>query len=624
MKKIVGKEKSVNDLLARKKYSIHYYQREYRWGRKQVEELISDLTDEFNESYEENHLRREGANYGHYYLGSVVITSDESDRAIIDGQQRLTSLTLLLIYLNNLQINRFEEEQVHISDLIYSEEYGIKSFNISVDERADCLNAIFKDEEYDPTNKPESVQTIYSRYQDIKDIFPDDLKGKALPFFIEWIIKKVHLVEITAYTEQDAHKVFVSMNDRGLSLTPTEMLKGYLLSEIKNDEERNKANDLWKDKILAIKNLNENSKEDDADFIKNWLRAQYAETIRDTKKDAEKEDFDLIGTEFHKWVRENAISIGLNHTSNYEEFILKEFNLFADTYLRLKKYSQKLYPDFEYVFYNSHRNFTLQYQLILAALDRNDNSDIVDRKIKAVSYFIDEFSIRRIINFKRLGYNDIKNWAFGISKTIRRASPETLNQLLLDELNSMEFTFDSLDRFYMNQYSSRFILHMLSRLTHYIESGSGMPSSFENYVDRFSKIPYDIEHIWADKYNRYRNECSDEDDFERSRNRFGALLLLPRDKNRSFQDKPYQDKLPIYFSENLLARSLNENCYKNNPQFLKFITSEELAFQPHSDFRKSDIELRQKLYKAIALKIWDSKKISEFLFNGKYKSTLTN
>ena len=47
MKKIIGKEKSVNDLLARKRYTIHYYQREYRWGKKQIEELIDDLTDEF-------------------------------------------------------------------------------------------------------------------------------------------------------------------------------------------------------------------------------------------------------------------------------------------------------------------------------------------------------------------------------------------------------------------------------------------------------------------------------------------------------------------------------------------------------------------------------------------------
>src|SRR3990167_11001688 len=103
MKKIIGKEKPVSDLLANKKYTIHYYQREYRWGKKQIEELIDDLTGEFLESYESGNSREEVGKYGHYYLGSIVFSSGESQSAIIDGQQRLTSLTLLLIYLNNIQ-----------------------------------------------------------------------------------------------------------------------------------------------------------------------------------------------------------------------------------------------------------------------------------------------------------------------------------------------------------------------------------------------------------------------------------------------------------------------------------------------------------------------------------------
>ena len=60
-----------------------------------------------------------------------------------------------------------------------------------------------------------------------------------LPFFVDWLIE-ADFIEITATTEQDAQKIFVTMNDRGLSLSPTEMLKGFLLSEIKDDSIRNK------------------------------------------------------------------------------------------------------------------------------------------------------------------------------------------------------------------------------------------------------------------------------------------------------------------------------------------------------------------------------------------------
>jgi uncharacterized protein with ParB-like and HNH nuclease domain len=611
MKKIIGKERSVNELLARKKYTIHYYQREYRWGKKQIEELIDDLTDEFSEYYDEKHIRKDGANYGSYYLGSIVITSDEADRAIIDGQQRLTSITLLLIYLDNLQKNRIESDKVIISDLIFSEEYGVKSFNISVAERESCLNALNKAENFDPIDQAESVQTIYARYKDIEQIFPEILKNKALPFFIEWLIKKVYLVEITAYTEQDAHKIFVSMNDRGLSLTPTEMLKGFLLSEIKDNDERYVINDLWKKKILELKNLDADRKEEDADFIKNWLRAQYAQTIRETKKGAEKEDFNLIGTEFHKWVRENSKVIGLNRSEDYEEFLLKEFKMFAEIYIRLKNYSNKYYADYEYVFYNANRNFTFQYQLILASIDRNDTPEIIDKKIKCVSYFIDHYIALRVFNFKVVDYSTIKNAIFTITKNIRKSPIAHLPQKLEQELTDTGFKLDNIERFYLNQFTARYMLHFLARITCYIEANSGLNTKFEDYVNRSIKNPYDIEHIWADHFDMHKDEFQNEEYFQDNRNKFGALLLLPRDKNRSFQDDSYIKKLQMYYGENLLAKSLNEKCYQNNPQFLRFIQTSDLPFKNHLEFKKIDISKRQLLYKDICEKIWDSNRLDE-------------
>jgi uncharacterized protein with ParB-like and HNH nuclease domain len=95
MKKIEGSPTTLRKLLTGVKYTVHYYQREYRWGKKQMEELLEDLTSEFLEFYDESHPRKAVQDYGHYFLGSIVLT--EKDRAIIDGQQRLTSLTLLLI-----------------------------------------------------------------------------------------------------------------------------------------------------------------------------------------------------------------------------------------------------------------------------------------------------------------------------------------------------------------------------------------------------------------------------------------------------------------------------------------------------------------------------------------------
>jgi uncharacterized protein with ParB-like and HNH nuclease domain len=614
MKKIIGREKPLADLLSRKKYTIHYYQREYRWGKKQIEELLEDLTEEFLENYNEtsegDHTRAQVAGYGHYYLGSIVVTDVESDRAIIDGQQRLTSLTLLLMYLENLQKSR--AEKVSISDLIYSEEYGAKSFNISVEERHDCLMSIFEGNlDYDATLQSESVKNILARYRDIDDLFPEDLTENALPYFIDWLIKKVYLVEITAYTEQDANKIFVSMNDRGLSLTPTEMLKGFLLSEIKNDLSRNKANDLWKEKILAIKNIAPESTEEDADFIKNWLRGQYAETIREKKKDAEKEDFDLIGTEFHKWVRENAKTLDLRKPEDYERFILKELKLFADTYIRLKQYSSTFDAEYEYVFYNANRNFTLQYQMILGAIDPNDTQEIINKKIKAVSCFIDQYISIRVFNFKKVDYSGIKNAMFITTKALRRCPLNELPDRLKKQLDATELSLDGINRFRLNQFTHRYMLHTLSRITYYIENACGLNTKFEDLVNRNIKNPFDIEHIWADHYELHKDECPDEEDFESTRNRFGALLILPRDKNRSFQDKPYHEKVIMYFGENLLAKSLYKKGYENNPHFIRFKDANNFKFESYDNFTKKEITARQALYKDICSKIWDTNKFAE-------------
>ena len=110
-------------------------------------------------------------------------------------------------------------------------------------------------EPFDADGQPESVVNILARFQDIEEQFPDDLAGEALPYFADWLIQNVHFVEITAYSDSDAYTIFETMNDRGLSLVPAEMLKGYLLSNIGDPELRNDASKTWRDRVAALKEL---------------------------------------------------------------------------------------------------------------------------------------------------------------------------------------------------------------------------------------------------------------------------------------------------------------------------------------------------------------------------------
>lgn len=582
------------------RYTVQYYQREYNWERKQIEELMEDLTGEFLEFYQQGDTQRDVIRYGSYFLGPIILTNDN---AIIDGQQRLSSLTLLLIYLNNLQKNS-TYPKVNIDNLIYSEMYGQKTFCINVEERESCLAGFFDNGTYDITNETsESVINLYNRYKDIEELFPDEIKGEVLPVFIEWVIDKLVFIEIKTTSEQDAHRIFVTMNDRGLRLTPTEMLKGYLLSEINDNSVRNKANDLWKERVLALKEID---KDGDTDLIKSWLRAQYADSIREGKRDSDNKDFEIIGTTFHKWVRENKLIINLEKSADFERFIVKEFNLFSNIYLRLKDYSSTFNKEYEYVYHNADRGFTLQYQIILASIDKDDTTEIINKKIKLVSCFIDQFIAIRVFNFRTVDYSSIKYTVFNLTKKIRRKTVDELVTIFKDYISGMEQSLEGIDSFYLNQFTRRYMLHILSRMTYYLEHNCGINSSFTTYIDRQQKNPYDIEHIWADDYTQenYQSEFQTEEEFKTFRNRFGGLLILPKDKNRSYQDMEYSKKVMKYDSENLLARTLNTNCYSNNPLFLRFMQSNNLSFKPYRNFNKVDLIERQELYKEICKNIW--------------------
>ena len=250
-REIDGKGRTIRELLAGRKYSIDYYQREYNWRRKQVAELLEDLADKFIASHETGNERGAVAEYGHYFLGSIIISDKDGQKFIIDGQQRLTTLTLLLILLRH-QLEDVEQKG-QVAELIFSLSLGKRSFNLDIPERTPCMEALYKGEAFSDADAPESIVNILARYADIQELFAEELQRAALPYFVDWLVENVHLVEITAYSDGDAYTIFETMNDRGLSLTPADMLKGYLLANIIDGDKRTRASRIWKDRADQVR-----------------------------------------------------------------------------------------------------------------------------------------------------------------------------------------------------------------------------------------------------------------------------------------------------------------------------------------------------------------------------------
>lgn len=598
MREILGKAKTIRELLKGVKYSIDYYQREYKWHEKQIHELMDDLSNKFLEEYQPTHSRSKVAEYPHYFLGSIIISKKESVGYIVDGQQRLTSLTLLLVLLRNLQKDR--DKRVNVDELIFSEKFDQKSFNLHVDERTPAMDALYEGQPLDVTDRPESVQNLVQRYRDLEAYFPEELRDVALPYFIDWLLENVHLVEITAYSDDDAYTIFETMNDRGLSLSPTDMLKGYLLANIE-EADRPAANTRWRDRI---RELNDAGKEVDADFFKAWLRSQYATKIRERGKGAKPEDFDRIGTEFHRWLRGALDAVGLKHSDDFYRFIDRDFDFYSRQYLRLIDAGQKAVPGLEHVLYNAQQGFTLQYMLLLAPLRPDDSESMVIHKVSLVARYLDILLTWRLWNLRTIAYSTMQYAMFVVMRDIRGLAPEALAHKLHEFLLKEDKTFASNDRLRMHQ-QNRYALHrILARLTDYVETQSGQPSRYLDYVSE-GKTRYEVEHIWADHPEQHTAEFRHPADFAEHRNRVGGLLLLPKSFNASYGDLTYTDKLPHYNTQNLLARSLHPQSYEHNPGFLRFREQSGLPFVAHAEFNKGELETRGQLYRQIAERIWN-------------------
>lgn len=653
MREQIPNSLTLDKVLLNEKYVVNYYQREYRWGRKQVEQLIGDLTEAFEDSYNSfNDTQKcdikNVDKMDFYYMGTIIVTKEEDGKAsIIDGQQRLTSLTLLLIALRNLN-KQFPGNSIEFEDssqLIFNSRLNIKSFNINVPQWNDCFNCLIDNKEFNDAKSGESVKTIIRRYRDIVELLTDyftndgtdPFDGDLLSIFNSWVRYKTLFIKIETPSEQDAHKVFVSMNDRGLSLNPSEMLKGYLLSEINDDDQRKEANEIWQRTVLQLKQsegteFNGEYATEDMNFLSTWIRAKYADTQRSSKKDSKDKDYEIIGREFHEWVRQNHQRIGLHKSPDYYNFIKNKFTFFANQYLRIKKYSKEFTEGYESVFYNADKQVTYQTMLILATLDENDSEETTNTKIKLVSTFADQYSARRIFNFSKFNWNGIKYEMFSTMKSLRGLDLGKLTVYLTQRLAEMDYKIDGIttENFCKNQFTGRYILHILARITDYIEVLMGNTASFPSYINRSTKNTYDREHVLPDKYEDYRDSFSSPDEFKTYRERLGNLILLKLDKNRSYQDMTYKEKKDYYYGDNILAQSFNEKAYKNNPKFIN-VACKRYPFKSYDDFGKSGIGERQELYRLICKDIYDENSLKgisnswdDDYYNGLIENKLQN
>jgi len=230
-----------------------------------------------------------------------------------------------------------------------------------------------------------------------------------------------------------------------------------------------------------------------------------------------------------------------------------------------------------------------------------------------VARFIETFMVYRSVNHRTLAQSSIRYTLYSFVKEIRDVSVANLVKILKNKIREFDENLSGILDFGLHQQNKRFVRYLLARITNYIETESGIPSRFEDYMFDAIKKPFQIEHIWADNFREHQDEFKQRDDFYEYRNKIGGLLLVSKGINQAFSDAPYEKKLPHYLKENLLARSLHEKCYEKNPNFLRFIKCTGINFKPHKHFKKHDLQQRTELYKEICEKIWSIDGFDKFI-----------
>lgn len=200
-------------------YRIPEYQRPYSWEREQCEKLWEDLRDFADSS---------PGKQDQYFLGNIVLYEEDGRYCVVDGQQRLISLTLLMraIFDKVLTYNALERCLYIFDDESGDNTYAVKIQSEVMSEEKELLRKILVDRQYD-----DNLYTKNFRYfTSVLDDWVSSMGADNTPLknFIRILLKNVVLLPIKCGALDDALTIFETINNRGLSLSDADIFKARL------------------------------------------------------------------------------------------------------------------------------------------------------------------------------------------------------------------------------------------------------------------------------------------------------------------------------------------------------------------------------------------------------------
>ena len=570
-------------------YVVPDYQREYVWETEQVEQLLGDINDE--------RTGNDLANAPEYFIGSIVVCPrDDEVLELIDGQQRMTTLFLILCAIRD-RIKKLEGEEPEGFDsmIAYSsfDLSGRSRFRYRLDLQYEDSGEIIKHiakgtlDEADGSGT-RSIENILNAYKVVLNFLNQEFKDEAkdLRAFHGYLFNKVKLIRIQTEDVAKALKIFETINDRGVSLDSMDLLKNLLFMKACRTD-FDKLKDQWKE----LKDTIYGMKEKPLRFLRYFVLSRY------NVEEILRED------EIYGWFSKNEEQCG--YAADPVAFTNKLLNAAKD-YKRLWKdacdSNGAKNPYLESI--GLLAGGATRQHLILLLAGRHLSPNLFDRLTRHVEeilfvYLItgeparnwERYFARWAKELRKVTEDDAAGLESFINHSFARAKANFAERF--------DDAFQRLSYYGVQRYRLRYIL---AKLTQYIDEQAWDSPTYRQ-LNRYTNRTVHIEHILSETPTEELRDAFDKsDEYEDYVVRLGNLTLLEDTINSSICNGSYTEKMPGYKQSSfLLTKSLAEKPHVGSDTRLNRAVADLIQFEC---WNSQMIQERQEMLTELARKVW--------------------
>lgn len=593
------------------------YQRDFVWEESQIDQLLRDLKGAFEPPI--------GPPKG-YFLGPIITKPAKSHGFLIDGQQRLTTLALLLVALRRRLQNTNKSLQTQLFVLV---ERRMRDGPVtSIFENHAHSAAIVALNAHGALPGPpttDSERAIAAAYQRIEAFVADRLEGDHLAPFAQWLLDKVSMAEIRAGESHDAFALFQSMNSKGKPLDALEHFATYLGGRITDIDARNEALAVWREGRERVARHGPGAAVQCLKSIAVARLATFPAPVPERSAEARKAlensilaQIDGQGPMFLSRHAEDMPALGL---ANAGEWITHHWRIHAAIFDQAHNARKQVDPILEGMRFLERIGFEsglYEDALLIAAAAPGDQEWRV--RVQIGLQFLENIAARWAWtaslkscpgrNAERVKY--LMARAIGV---VRDTSVKDMADRLARLQSELGFSLAANPEFGRPSRGSSTVAHaVLARLSAFLDQLDGRADTYGIYETRDGAGGYDVEHFLPRRFSpdgagghNYRTAK----DYRHARERLGALTLLPRTLNQSLGDKSFSEKRRIYADQagNALARTvMGSNAL--SPALRRALDARGIVFEDMDVIDRRSLQSRQATMVKLAEWVWGAQRLA--------------